>query len=83
MSQQTSYPLDPAVGFAGMLAQQTNVKQADSFLAEGIVRPGFAVELTAVLGAVKEINAQNEVVQGIASYSKHLEQTYAGVVQFV
>lgn len=83
MSGQQTYPLDPAVGFAGMLAQQTNVKQADSRLADGVVRPGFAVEAGTTLGSAKEINAATDVVEGIAIYSDNIEQTSAGVVQFV
>lgn len=83
MSGQLTYPANPAIGFAGMLAQNTNLKQADSYLAAGIVRPGFGVEFNAILGAVNEITVSTDIIQGIAVYSDNIEQDSAGVVQYV
>jgi hypothetical protein len=82
MSAQTVYNAAPAIGFAGMLAQSTNVKQADSTLAEGIVLPGYACKDGSILDASLPIAAATDVVTGISVYSDGMEQTSAGVVQY-
>ena len=80
MSAQTSYDATPGIGFAGMLAESTNVKQADSYLAEGAILPGYAVKLGTNIDQAIQITANSDTVIGIAVYNDGREQDDAGVV---
>ena len=77
MSAQTTYDQTPAVGFSGMLAEQFSQRQVDSYIAEGVVHFGDAVER----GTNQTENMQSATILtdislfiGVALYSIHQER---------